>query len=92
MKNILDKGKIISRFGDELGYYASPEGTPFHMRSLPPSKYLDEHHLYEVIRPLYTEESITAPWFDQSGLAKQYKFNATFRELIKQKFIRELDD
>jgi hypothetical protein len=90
MKNILDKGEIISRVGDELGYYASPEGTPFHMRSLPPSKYLEEHHLYEVMRPLYTDEAIVAPWFDQPGMGKQYKFNDNILILIQDGYLRRI--
>lgn len=70
----LKPGYRFSRIGDKNGKYASPEGTPFEARSLPPSAKSLPNYIYEVQRPITVQKSYIAPWFCQPGGGIQYKF------------------
>lgn len=70
-----EKGDIIDRFGLPSGEYASPAGTPFDQRAIPPSSVNYEYHQYRVLKPLDgVDEGQVAPWFEQPGGGTQYKF------------------
>ena len=73
----------IDRFGKEDTAFFAPFGTPFAMRSLPPSSLNDEYDVYQVTTPPKTletdvEETLevlagpAARGFEQSGLGTQY--------------------
>jgi len=89
-KTTLQPGTLIDRYGPPSGKFVSPEGTPFPQRALPWNSQYDRYTRYQVIKPIEVEEGLVAPWFDQPGLGKQYKFNMTIEQLLKDKYIIEL--
>ncbi len=66
-------GQMMDRFGDKFGTYASPEGTPFEMRSLPASTDLSIKINFEVIKPFPVMKSYIAPAHYFPGGGIQYK-------------------
>ena len=91
--NRLDTGDVVDRYGRPGGEYASPEGTPFDQRALPPSSAGAGYHRYEVLKPLpegVTEGKI-APWFEQPGGGIQYKFDHSIEWYIEHDYLAPLD-
>jgi len=74
-KATLKPGEIISRYGNSTGSFASPEGTPFSARALPPDTNLSNYHRYKVLRDIPVDSGLVAPWFNQTGGGIQYKFS-----------------
>ncbi|MFZ3071217.1 MAG: TNT domain-containing protein, partial [Anaerolineaceae bacterium] len=72
----LEVGSTFERIGKEVnGLFASPIGTPFVQKSLPPS-YADlPMHVYKVIKPIDNVlVGKIAPWFGMEGGGIQYSF------------------
>lgn len=76
---VLHTGLLVDRFGNEAGRFLAPAGTKYGMRSIPPSslnnsdpRYLNEYHLYRVVRDVTVCAGPTAPAFEQPGLGTQY--------------------
>lgn len=74
--NTLGVGDVIDRFGGPGGQYASPFGSSYPSRSIPPSNVGREYHIYRVDKPLpeTVRESDVAPWFEMPGGGTQYVF------------------
>ncbi len=72
----LQPGDVIDRYGDRDGRFASPAGTPFEQRALPPSSVGTGYTQFEVVKPLPESviEGPIAPWFEQPGGGVQYVF------------------
>ena len=71
----LPRGTRIDRYGDPSGAFASPAGTAFEGRSLPPEALTRLRCGYEVVEPIEGVKSgLTAPYFGQPGLGTQYQF------------------
>ena len=88
-KNVtLPRGYKIDRYGDVSGSFVSPEGVPFEQRSIRPGS--GPYHLYEVCKPVRSEGSIIAPWFDQPGGGMQFKLEKPIHELLNEGIIREI--
>lgn len=68
----LGPGMLIDRFGHDDTTYFAPFGTPFAMRSLPPSSLNDEYAVYKVKQRLLVKAGPIAPGFEQPGLGTQY--------------------
>lgn len=75
--NTLHPGDTIDRFGEPRGRYASPDGTPYEQRAVPPDSAAQPYHQYRVEKPLPSDvtEGEIAPWFEQPGGGVQYKFD-----------------
>jgi hypothetical protein len=75
--NTMQAGDVIDRYGPADGRYASPDGTPFGERALPPSSVGSSYTQYEVVRPLPETviEGKIAAWFEQPGGGIQYHFD-----------------
>ncbi|MGQ0623606.1 MAG: TNT domain-containing protein [Sporichthyaceae bacterium] len=73
----LQPGDAIDRFGDADGKFASPGGTSFDQRALPPSSVGSDYTQWRVLKPLPDSilEGDVAPWFEQPGGGVQYKFD-----------------
>ena len=70
----LEPGTRIDRFGDESGSFASPLGTPFEARSLPPEFQTSQPYFqYEVVAPMSVMSGQARPWFGASGYGMQYE-------------------
>lgn len=75
--NTIEKDAIIDRLGKGNGNFASPDGTPFEQRALPPSSVDRRPYVrYKVVKPLPDEvlEGRAHPWFGQTGGGVQYYF------------------
>ena len=91
--NRLETGDVVDRYGRPGGEFASPEGTPFDERALPPSSAGAGYHRYEVLKPLpegVTEGKI-APWFEQPGGGIQYKFDHSIEWYVEHGYLGPLD-
>ena len=67
--NGLRPDDVIDRFGQPRGTYASPAGTPYPDRALPPTSLTDEYNQYRVVKELPPEvtQGDIAPAFGQPG-------------------------
>jgi len=71
----LQPGTLIDRYGASSGFFASPAGTPFVARSLPPEALARPLNAYRVVKPIEGVKSgLAAPYFGQPGLGLQYEF------------------
>ena len=70
----LEPGMTVDRYGNEVGNFLAPEGTPFEHRALPPNTNRSEYTRYMVLQPIPVSEGITAPswWFNSPGGGTQY--------------------
>lgn len=87
---VLSPGTRIDRYGTEAGRFASPEGTPFEVRSLPAESANSPYSVYEVVSPVDVQAGEIAPWFGQPGGGVQYMFHSSFTELLEQGAIRKV--
>ena len=90
VKETLQPGKRIDRFGYENGNYFAAEGTPYGMRSLPQGSNTRPYHVYEVAKPFKVKSGPTSPWFGEPGGGIQYKSTKTVQKLLDKGFIREV--
>lgn len=91
--NTLQPGAVIDRFGPPTGSFASPVGTPFGKRAIPPGNIVDRpgaasptdrgYHRYQVVKPLpkLVTQGKVAPWFGQKGGGTQFNFEAGDRNI-----------
>ena len=90
------KGMNIDRYGGffqngkfiDLGNYASPAGTPFHMRSLQLVKQKSPYSVYKILKPFKAEGGKVAPWFGQPGGGTQYLLPDTVENMVKQGYLK----
>lgn len=76
-------GLTIARYGLSRGKYASPYGTPYPMRALPPGTDSGPYSICQVIKPiLNVSESKIAPWFGETGMGTQYKFDNSIQSYL----------
>ena len=90
IRNTLQPGMRIDRYGYEGGSFASPFGISYEARSLAPGTETKPYYVYEVIKPFEVFEGNSVPWFDQPGGGIQYKLFNTIEELINDGFIRRV--
>jgi RHS repeat-associated protein len=86
----LSPGTHIDRYGSELGTFASPAGTPFSSRSLPPDAARAALRSYEVLKPLPARGGPATPWFGQLGGGTQYELEHSIESLVHQGFLRRI--
>lgn len=97
------EGDAIDRFGVPDGFYASPKGTPFAERSLPPTVILPHggrsaYHAYLVTAkwetdppPVTVLQDKAFPWFGQPGGGVQYRFlGESIGWLVLHGYLREV--
>lgn len=90
--NTMQTDDVIDRYGDPNGRFASPSGTSFEERALPPSSVGSAYTQYEVLRPLPEGviEGRIAPWFEQPGGGVQYVFDRPLDWYVENGYLREL--
>lgn len=81
-------GTLIDRYGGEYGRFASPAGTPFEARGLPPAAASGEYNAYQVAKPLPAQAGLAAPTMGQPGLGIQYSFEDPIADLLKQGYLK----
>jgi hypothetical protein len=86
-KTILSPGTSISRYGSELGRYASPYGTSFTMRSLPSGTQVQEAIYMVTKKGLEVEQSTVIPWYNQQGFGVQYYLPDTVGNLVNDGYL-----
>lgn len=96
---VLKKGTIIQRtipegyksgIGDK-GSFATRVGTPQEMLSLRPAKY-QVPNFYELQVDVTVRQSIVMPWYGEPGMGTQYRFYNTISEMVKNDWIRMIND
>ena len=91
VKQVLQPGMLIDRYGAPTGRYLSPAGTPFGARALPPDFLkTQDYRVYEVLRPLEVEAGLIEPWFGQPGMGTQYKLSVPVKALLDSGVLREV--
>ena len=68
----LPVGTRLDRYGDEIGSFLSPQGTPYDQRALPLDTDTNSITAYVVIKELPVKSGETASWFGQPGGGKQF--------------------
>ena len=88
--NTLHPGDTIDRFGEPRGKYASPDGTSYEQRAIPPDSASQPYHQYRVAKPLPPEvtEGKIAPWFEQAGGGVQYKFDKPIQWYVDHGYLK----
>lgn len=106
VKETLEPGREIDRYGDEIsGYYFSPAGTLYEQRAL--ALHSDEapYHKYEIVKSFDVESGKIASWFDRPGGGIQFftshitvidvetgeKVRATAKKLTELGYIKEIE-
>lgn len=93
-EGIIEKGKIIDRFGEPSGEFLSPVGIPFEQRALAPHSSRANYYQYEVKKSFKVVEGEITPWFDQPGGGQQlfgidsHGNVLSVNELIEQGYIK----
>jgi len=88
----LGPGTLLDRFGQEDTAYFAPFGTPYAMRSLPPSSLNDPYTVYRVLKPFLVRAGPIAPGFRQPGLGTQYIARQNAAELVAAGIIQALNE
>lgn len=84
-------GERIDRWGSPEGKFASPAGTPFELRGLPPKdKVSKPYFVYEVVKPFEVHSGKVMPAFGQIGQGIQYRLPMKIRELVDLGYLREV--
>jgi len=86
-RTTLTPGTIIDRYGEPMGRFASPQGTPIGARSLPPGSAGFPLRAYRVLKPLDVDAGRAAPWFGQFGCGTQYCFDQSIKKFIDSGYL-----
>ncbi len=96
-KKTLQEGEVLTRYGENTGSFASPQGVPFEQRALPPESLQKPFQQYEVIKPFDVDAGPAAPWFGQPGGGMQYDVSnsvvsnhTNFQHLINLGYLKEI--
>ena len=83
--------ELLDCIGSETGHHLFALGTPFSMRSQPPSDIGREYHQYRVLRPLDSAlEGLVAPWFNQPGGGSMVVLGKPIRWYLDRGYLVEL--
>ena len=84
----LQPGEIIDRYGQPSGYWASPTGTAYEARSIPPK--IESCTQYTVIRPIKVQQSLAAPGElpMQWGYGVQYQFSKPILYYLNKGYLK----
>jgi len=83
---------LLDCVGPETGHHLFALGTPFPMRSQPPSDVGREYHRYRVLRPLeHGQEGLAAPWFNQPGGGSMVVLDKPIRWFLDRGYLVELE-
>lgn len=88
---ILDAGTWIDRFGSDYGYYVSPAGTPYSMRSCAPGTEDRAYSIFVVKKSTDVQAGLIVSWFDEEGGGYQYLLPTSVMNLINSGNIRRVE-
>ena len=88
--DVLQPGTMVDRYGYPGGSYVAPVGTPAPMRALPPGTLDKPYNVYEVVEAVNVKSGPAAPWFGQTGLGTQYKFDSKIIDLLEAGILKEM--
>jgi hypothetical protein len=71
VKETLDPGRLLDRFGSEGGTFFSPKGESFAFRAVPYVCQQMDYRIYRVVKPIPVKTCKAAPWFGEPGGAEQ---------------------
>jgi hypothetical protein len=85
----LARGAVIDRYGYRGGYFASPQGTPFSARGLPPEYAELPFEAFEVVEPLRVRSGLAGYSFGGGG-GIQYELPESVQILIDAGILRKV--
>jgi hypothetical protein len=76
---------LISRYGNEQGYYASPIDVPFEARALPGAyQHAPSPNIYSLEGTIEgVVQSNATGWFGKNGTGRQYMFHEKIQDLVE---------
>lgn len=89
VRDTLQPGTAISRYGGEGGTFASPAGTPFSARGLPPGHEALGESRYVFAQPLEVDAGIAAYWQGGGG-GIQYDLPRSISDLVNDGILKRL--
>lgn len=89
VRDTLQPGTAISRYGGEGGTFASPAGTPFSSRGLPPGHEALGESRYVFAQPLEVDAGIAAYWQGGGG-GIQYDLPRSISDLVNDGIVKRL--
>ena len=89
VRETLQPGTAISRYGGEGGTFASPAGTPFSARGLPPGHEALGESRYVFAQPLEVDAGIAAYWQGGGG-GIQYDLPRSISDLVNDGILKRL--
>lgn len=87
---VLQPGERIDRYGRPAGSFASPEGTLYTERALPPGSSAGPYYVYEVLKPFVVKGGPAAPWFGELGGGTQYETFLSFEDLERLGYVKKV--
>ena len=92
----LPAGTRLLRYGNEIGHFTAPAGTPYEQLSLPYKKETVEYHEYEVIADGLTvtcivEKGIVAKGFGMPGGAVQYLHTESMHRSVRKHILKRIE-
>jgi hypothetical protein len=90
IKQTLQPGTMIDRFGTDAGRFVSPTGTPIPMRSLPYGAAEGPYGAFRVVKPIEVQGGSTAPWFGQLGGGMQYELPQSIQSLLRSGYLERV--
>lgn len=87
---VLEPDTVLDCLGGGAGRLAFAVATSFGQRSLPPSHAEREYRRYRVMRRLPVWQSVTAPWFAQTGGGVRYRATYSLDDLVGLGYLVEL--
>jgi hypothetical protein len=90
----LSPGTLMDRYGKDTGNFTSPysreDPITYTQRSLRPGTEYEPYVIYEIVEPIQVTEGEIAPWFDETGGGRQYKFTEKLETLLKEGKIKKI--
>lgn len=84
-------GTWLDRFGSDYGYYVSPAGTVYTMRSCAPGTESRAYSIFVVKKSTDVQSGMIAPWFDEEGGGYQYLLPTSVMNLINSGNLRRVE-
>ena len=87
----MEKGAVFSRYGNEMGRFATEPGTEYEKLSLPYDEKTCEYAEYRVVSSFECKKGTIAANFEQSGQGTQYMFKDNIAQMIKDGKIERVE-
>ena len=91
LREQLEVGTRVDRYGNLDGNFVAPEGTPFKNRALPLSSRKKPYNIFEVVAPVEVWSGRAISWFNEPGGGYQFMFDCEIDKLIEEGKLKIVD-